>query len=196
MALSIRRPTAAYTPAGKTPSCASSPKGFDELSLDCTRTKILDALVNDSLAAFSTNNDGHQQLTLTPDKGSFSVDFDVINYDLTGTNQYFYKLTPGDKDWRKSEGGHLSFYNLQPGSYTLEVKGASKLTGNFTNTDNLDILVNPYWYQSTGFRVSSLLFLCLLASWLVRYRIRSVRKEGAFKQKMTEMEMTAPSNAK
>jgi ligand-binding sensor domain-containing protein len=155
------------------------------------RTKILDALVNDSLAPFTTNTDGHQQLTLTPDKGSFSVDFDVINYDLTGSNQYFYKLTPGDKDWRKSEGGHLSFYNLQPGSYTLEVKGASKLTGNFTNTDTLDILVNPYWYQSTGFRISSLLFLCLLASWLVSYRIRSVRKEGTFKQKMTEMEMTA-----
>lgn len=155
------------------------------------RTMILDAVVNDTLAAFGTNTDGHRQLTLTPDRSSFSVDFDVINYDLTGTNQYFYKLTPGDKDWRKSEGGHLSFYNLQPGSYSLEVKGASKLTGNFTNTDTLDIVVNPSWYQSTWFKISSLLFLCLLASWLVRYRIRSVRKEGSFKQKMTEMEMTA-----
>ena len=155
------------------------------------RTMILDALVNDTLAAFGTNTDGHRQLTLTPDRNSFSVDFDVINYDLTGTNQYFYKLTPGDKDWRKNDGGHLSFYNLQPGSYSLEVKGASKLTGNFTNTDNLDIVVNPYWYQSSWFKVSSLLILCLLASWLVSYRIRSVRKEGSFKQKMTEMEMTA-----
>ena len=147
------------------------------------RAMILDAMVNDTIAAFGKNGDGYQQLTLTPDRSSFSVDFDVINYDLTGSNQYFYKLTPGDKDWRKSEGGHLSFYNLQPGSYLLEVKGASKLTGNFTNTDTLDIVVKPYWYQSDWFRVSSLLFLCLLATWLVRYRIRSVRKEGAFKQK-------------
>lgn len=155
------------------------------------RTKILDAQVNDSAAALVTNTGGHRQLTLTPDKSSFSIDFDVINYDLIGSNQYFYQLKPGDLNWRRSEGGHLSFYNLQPGNYTLEVKGASKLTGSFTNTDSLDIVVKPYWYQSLWFRVGSLLFLILIAYGLVRYRIRSVQKEAALKQKMTEMEMTA-----
>jgi hypothetical protein len=155
------------------------------------RTKIIDALAGDSVASFTTNTDGHRELTLQPDRSSFSVDFDVVNYDLISSNQYFYKLTPGDQRWRQSESGHLTFYNLQPGSYTLEVKGASKLTGSFTNTDTLDITVKPYWYQSTWFRIGSLLLLCGLAYYLVRNRIRAVRKDAAFRQKMSEMEMTA-----
>ncbi len=155
------------------------------------RTKIIDALAGDSVASFTTNTDGHRELTLKPDRSSFSVDFDVVNYDLISSNQYFYKLTPGDPRWRQSESGHLTFYNLQPGSYTLEVKGASKLTGSFTNTDTLDITVKPYWYQSTWFRIGSLLLLCALAYYLVRNRIRAVRKDAAFRQKMSEMEMTA-----
>jgi len=155
------------------------------------RTKIVDALVGDSVALFTANADGHRQLTLSPEHNSFSVDFDVVNYDLISSNQYFYKLTPGDPRWRQSESGHLTFYNLQPGNYSLEVKGASKLTGSFTNTDTLDITVKPYWYQSTGFRVGSLILLCGLAYYLVRHRISTVRKDAAFRQKMSEMEMTA-----
>jgi ligand-binding sensor domain-containing protein len=155
------------------------------------RTKIIDALTGDSVASFTTNTDGHRQLTLKPDRNTFSVDFDVVNYDLISSNQYYYRLTPGDQRWRQSEGGHLTFYNLQPGSYSLEVKGASKLTGSFTNTDTLDITVKPYWYQSTWFRVGSLLLLCGLAYYLVRHRISTVRKDASFRQKMSEMEMTA-----
>jgi LytS/YehU family sensor histidine kinase len=155
------------------------------------RTKIIDALAGDSVASLPTNTDGHRELTLKPDLSSFSVDFDVVNYDLISSNQYFYKLTPGDPRWRQSESGHLVFYNLQPGSYTLEVKGASKLTGSFTNTDTLDITVKPYWYQSTWFRIGSLLLLCGLAFYLVRIRIRAVRKDAGFRQQMSEMEMTA-----
>jgi ligand-binding sensor domain-containing protein len=155
------------------------------------RTKIIDALVGDSVASFTTNTDGHRQLMLKPDRNSFSVDFDVVNYDLISSNQYFYKLTPGDPRWHQSESGHLTFYNLQPGSYTLEVRGASKLTGSYTNTDSLDITVNPWWYQSTWFRIGSLLLLCGLAWYLVRHRIRAVRKDAAFRQKMSDMEMTA-----
>jgi ligand-binding sensor domain-containing protein len=154
-------------------------------------TKIIDALVGDSVAAFTTTTDGHRKITLQPDRNSFSVDFDVVNYDLISSNQYYYKLTPGDPRWRQSESGHLTFYNLQPGSYTLEVRGASKLTGSYTNTDTLDITVNPWWYQSTWFRIGSLLLLCGLAWYLVRYRIRAVRKDAAFRQKMSDMEMTA-----
>jgi ligand-binding sensor domain-containing protein len=155
------------------------------------RTKIIDALVGDSVAPFTFSADGHRDLILQPDRSSFSVDFDVVNYDLISSNQYFYKLTPGDPRWRQSESGHLTFYNLQPGNYSLQVRGASKLTGSFTNTDTLDITVKPYWYQSTWFRVGSLVLLCGLAYYLVKHRISTVRKDAAFRQKMSEMEMTA-----
>jgi ligand-binding sensor domain-containing protein len=155
------------------------------------RTKIIEAIVNDTTKAFETGINGRRRLTLPPDKGSFSVDFDVINYDLTGTNQYFYRLTPGNSDWKPSETGHLTFYNLQPGNYTLDVRGASKLTGHFTNTDSLDITIRSHWYRSAWLKVGSLFFLCVLAGLFFRYRLEVVRKEAAARQKMTEMEMMA-----
>ncbi|HEV2354204.1 MAG TPA: hypothetical protein VGR89_08175, partial [Puia sp.] len=43
--------------------------------------KIVDAVVNDSIAAFRFNSDGSRELNLPPDRSSFSVDFDIINYD-------------------------------------------------------------------------------------------------------------------
>jgi len=150
------------------------------------RTRILDAMVGDSIIPIQ-----NKRITLTPEQNSLSVDFDVINYDLVGTNQYLYRLTPGTRGWQRSETGHLSFYDLHPGNYTLDVKGASKLTGNDTNTDSIVIVVNPYWYQSGWFKAACIIGACLVVSYVVRYRIRAIRKEGAIRQKMVEMEMTA-----
>jgi ligand-binding sensor domain-containing protein len=155
------------------------------------RTKIIEALVNDTLAPFSIEADGKKSLNLSPDENSISIDFDVINYDLISTNQFFYKLSPGNKEWKQSDNGRLSFYNLQPGAYRLEVKGTTRLTGNFTNTDSLDINVSPYWYQSGWFKALCVLLASVLVFFLVSYRIRIVRKEGAFRQKIAEIEMTA-----
>jgi ligand-binding sensor domain-containing protein len=154
-------------------------------------TKIIEAVVNDTLAPFSIEAAGNKALNLSPDENSLSVNFDVINYDLISTNQFFYRLRPGNKEWKQTENGHLSFYNLQPGAYRLDVKGSSKLTGNFTNTDSLDIIVNPYWYQSIWFKSACAFLAALLIIYLARYRVSIVRKEGAFLQKIAEIEMTA-----
>ena len=154
-------------------------------------TKIVEAVVNDTPAVLSMDREGQKQLVLSPGENSLQVGFDVINYDLLSTNQYFYRLSPGNKDWQQSPTGRLYFYNLQAGTYTLEVRGSSKLTGQFTNTDSLKVLVRPYWYRSDWFK-----FVCILAAGagvllLVRYRIRTVRRESALQQKMTEIEMSA-----
>jgi hypothetical protein len=155
------------------------------------KTKIIEALVNDTLVPFGTGAPGQKTLALSPDENSININFDVVNYDLIRNNQYFYRLNPGDKGWEQSENGHLSFYNLQPGTYRLEVRGASKLTGKFTNTDSLDILIRPYWYQSDWFKLILLALTGILIFFIARYRIRMVRKEAAFRQKIIETEMTA-----
>ncbi|HXB44907.1 MAG TPA: histidine kinase, partial [Puia sp.] len=155
------------------------------------KTKIIEAVTNDTLALITTNSSGQKKLTLSPEENSIHINFDVINYDLISNNQFFYKLSPGDKGWKQIENGHMSFYNLQPGSYRLEVKGASKLKGNFTNTDSLDLTVQPYWYQSSWFKFLCMLMAVIIITFIVRYRIQIVRKEASFKQRIMEIEMTA-----
>jgi ligand-binding sensor domain-containing protein len=155
------------------------------------KTKIIEAVMHDSLTPFKTNGEGQKELTVPPGENSININFDVINYDLVSANQFYYKLSPGDKRWNQSRSGHLTFYGLQPGHYILEVKGASKLTGNFTNTDTLRINVRKFWYQSDWFKFICILIGSLILLGAVRYRIQVIRKEGLIKQRISEVEMTA-----
>jgi ligand-binding sensor domain-containing protein len=154
-------------------------------------TKITEVMVNDSLAPFTENDGGRKKLVLSPEDNSIQVNFDVINYELVGKNLYYYKLSPGNRGWKQSENGHLSFYNLQPGNYLLEVRGSSTVTGTYTNIDSLEIQVIPYWYQSAWFKIAALLLAGALVFGIVRYRFRLVKREAVFNQKIAEMEMTA-----
>ena len=153
--------------------------------------RIIEAMVHDTLAPFVLNASGERELILSPEDNSLHVDFDVINYDLPTTNQFFYRLSPGDQEWNRSETGHLAFYSLQPGGYRLEVRGGNQFTGNVTPADSLLIVVKPYWYQSTWFKVLCALASVLVITYIAWYRIRMVRKEAVFQQKIAEIEMTA-----
>ena len=64
---------------------------------------------------------GQKELVITPGQNRFSLDFSVMNYD--GDNRYFYQLDGVMNDWQQNENGHLVFYNIAPGKYTLHVKG-------------------------------------------------------------------------
>ena len=155
------------------------------------RANIMEATMHDSLVSFTYSAAGQKELIVSPDDNNISIDFDVINYDLSGTNQFYYKLVPGDHQWNESESGHLAFYNLQPGHYMLQVKGASKLNGDFTNIDSLNIIVNKYWYQQAWFKLFSLLLVCLVIFFMVRYRIQRIRKEGLTNERIARTEMAA-----
>jgi len=154
-------------------------------------TRIVEAITNDTLSRFELNPEGQKLLNLSPYENSFQVNFDVNNYDPISSNQYFYKLVPGEKDWKQVENGHLSFYNMQPGSYRLETRGASLFASDFTNTDTLTIIISPHWYQSIWLKLLCGLVLACIITLGVRYRIHSIRKEAAFRQKIKEVEMTA-----
>jgi ligand-binding sensor domain-containing protein len=155
------------------------------------RTKIMDAEIYDSLIPFSINKAGQKELTISQNENNVQINFDVINYDLPSSNQFYYKITPGNNQWRQTESGHLSFYSLQPGQYKLEVKGASKLTGNFTNTDSLNIIVKKFWYQTEWFRSVCILLSSIIIFFIVRYRFQLIRKEGETNQRIAKIEMSA-----
>jgi ligand-binding sensor domain-containing protein len=155
-------------------------------------TSIVEAVIHDSVPVpIAQDKEGQKTLTLAPEDNSIQVWFDVINYDLPATNEYYYRLTPGDKGWSRSQNGHLSFYSLQSGRYVLEVKGGSSLTDQFTAEDRLAIVVRPYWYQSSWFMMACVLVAAVIVALVVRFRIGQVRKEGLLNQKLAEIEMTA-----
>lgn len=155
------------------------------------KTKIVEVLINDHLILPQENKKGVKQLNLQPDENNLRVHFDVINYDQPDNNLFFYKLSPGKEEWKQIENGKLSFNNLPAGDYRLTVKGGNKLTGRFTNTDLLVWSIQPKWFQSLWFVLFCIVSGCFTIFFIVMRRIKNIRREAGFKQKIAETEMLA-----
>ncbi len=148
-----------------------------------------EATIMDSPYFFRFTSSGEKEMIATPGQNRFSLDFSVMNYD--GDNRYYYRLDGAMNDWQQNENGHLAFYNLSPGKYTLRVKGGNQY-GDFSgNEDDVAIIVQPYWWQTSWFKLSCVAFTIAVATFLIRRRIIHIRQEASFKQKIAETEMMA-----
>ncbi|HTR28260.1 MAG TPA: histidine kinase [Puia sp.] len=153
--------------------------------------RIVDVFAGDKPIPVASGPHGEKRLTLGPRLHSLQIVFDVINYDMPENNLYFYKLSSTPGDWTPVDNGRLSFNNLAPGEYTLTVKGGNKLAGLFESTDQLVFTILPYWYQSLWFKALVGLALLFLVLFAVRRRISHIRREAAFRQKITDTELQA-----
>lgn len=155
------------------------------------KTKIVDAMVNDKHFLFGKTSSGEKELVLNPDENNIEIRFDVINYDQPDNNLFYYRLKPGQEVWKQIDNGKLSFNNMPAGQYELAVRGGNKLTGTFTGTDVLYLTIKPHWYQSWWFIFLCIIIAGLIIFYIVKRRIRFIRKQANFKQKIAETEMTA-----
>ena len=153
--------------------------------------RIMDALAAGTILPIATGPNGEKKLTLGPGQHNLQIVFDVINYDMPDNNLYFYKLSSAPGDWTPVNNGRLSFNNLAPGEYTLTVKGGNKMAGLFDSTDQLVFTILPYWYQSIWFKTLVGLALLAFILFAVRVRINRIRREAAFRQKITDTELQA-----
>ena len=155
------------------------------------RVMIMDAVAGGLPEDIVTGAHGEKRLVLAPDKNNLQINFDVINYDLPENNLFYYKLTPGPADWVQLDNGRLVFHNLPAGRYELSVRGGNKVTGNFTAEDHLVLVISPHWWQSWWFRMLMVVGFMALVIVLVLRRIRHIRREAAFRQKMADTELRA-----
>ena len=147
-----------------------------------------EAAVMDQPYFFQNNSSGEKEMNVEAGQNRFSVDFSVMNFDNTNEERYYYRLDGAMNDWQQNENGHLVFYNIAPGKYTLHVKsGALQSSGE----DVVHITVHAFWWQTKIFWFSCIAVAILLAAIIIRRNISNIRKQAAFKQRLTEMEMTA-----
>ena len=140
---------------------------------------------------FSVSDNKEKKITLTPQQNIFTIDFAVLNFDNAESNRYYYKLDGAMKDWKENENGHLTFYNLPAGKYTLRVQGGNKYGARFSSEDELLIEVQPHWWQTTWFILLLVIVVVASAVMLIRRRFQQVRKSAELKQKIAETEMIA-----
>ncbi len=152
---------------------------------------ITDATIGNSSISFPLENTGTKKLQLDPGQNSFSVDFATLNYLSPASAGYYFKLSPLMKDFQQNNNGHINFNGLKPGKYTLYVRAGDKAGNIFENEEALVVNVKPQWYQTGIFKAAVLLVLVSALLFFVRRRIKAVRKEALYKQKIAETEMQA-----
>lgn len=106
------------------------------------------------------------ELTMEYDQNIFSVEFAVLNYINSTKNRFAYKLAGFEEQWNTTSEPVATYMNLNPGNYTLLVKGANN-DGVWNETPvslHLKILPPP-WKSWWAYTVYVGLFLGLLYIW-------------------------------
>lgn len=110
----------------------------------------------------------HQnQIVLSYNENTFSVEFAVLNFRNTLKNRYAYRLEGESNDWIElGERRRLTFANLGPGRYTLQIK-ASYDGGTWSGVTSLKIVIRPPWWRSN---LAFLVYICMLAGAIALWR--------------------------
>lgn len=89
-------------------------------------------------------------------------------FSCSGSVRYFYRLSSGDSTWLPLKDNQLSFANLSPGDYTLEVMATN---GRVNYVKKLKINILAPWYGTwTAMCVYLLLLIAAIVGWWFWYR--------------------------
>ncbi len=91
-----------------------------------------------------------------------SIYYATSNYDRIEKNQYAYRLKGFEERWNYSNETIATYTNLDPGTYTFEVK-ASNIDGVWsTSPQTFTIHKQPAYWQTAWFKIANILGILLL----------------------------------
>ncbi len=118
-------------------------------------------------------------VTLSHRESVFSFDFAALSYVAQHKNQYAYRLLGFRDQWTQLGAKRdVTFTNLDPGAYTLEVRGSNN--DGVWNEDGLrlEVIVEPPYWRTWWFRALAALAAAGLLSAVYLFRTRSIRRHN------------------
>lgn len=91
---------------------------------------------------------GPGQVHLPPGNRRLTVEFALLDYAVTGTVRYAYRLEGFDSDWTEPEGEHrvAAYTNLPPGHYTLALRALAP-DGQVVAEHSVGVIVPYLWHE-------------------------------------------------
>ncbi len=91
-----------------------------------------------------------QKIKLLYSDYDFTINFAALEYTKSTGNKFAYKLSPLNDEWVFIDTRNfLSFSNLSPGTYTLQIKGSNNDEVWNENGISIEIIISPPWWRST-----------------------------------------------
>ena len=124
-----------------------------------------------------------KSIQLAYSQNDFGFSFVMPHFYKPEESQYFYRLPPYQKDWISiGQENEIHFTNIDPGSYTFEVK-AQTGRGVWSSTiASIKIRVLPPWYKTWWARTLFVLFLAGLIYAYYRYNLSRALEKAESKR--------------
>lgn len=135
------------------------------------------------------------RIVLAHDQNNISIDYNIIDHRHEHHN-YLYRLKGLDTTWQSNQKlNRVTFTNLKPGNYVLEVKGQSDLYDK-SPFKSLPIVIRPPWWQTWW--AYSLYTLFFIGAIVVVVRVLStmiiLKNKVEIERKVAEVKMNFFTN--
>lgn len=112
------------------------------------------------------------------DENVITLEFAALDYRLTGVMRYRYRMEGFDADWLETPPGQhaVTYTNLDPGTYTFEVRAVDARGVQSRQSARLHLLISPPWWRTTA---AWLLYVAVgigLIVLLFRWRVGAIRR--------------------
>lgn len=118
-------------------------------------------------------------IEFTHNQNDISFQFAINNVHAPDLNSYSYIVEGADDDWHEVGPGYTPIYhNLDPGTYTVRIKGCNDHGTWSTNERIVTIRVNPPFYNTALFRYVVALLILAAVTALFLWRNSLLRKQA------------------
>jgi len=146
-------------------------------------------------AALTDSVESYQRLPVNPilnyNQNSLTISFNALQYRSNSQPEYSDRLMPADTEWSSvSSSNTVSFYQLNPGSYTFEVRSHIKGFGWSQPATFSFKIKKPFW-ETWWFRLAVIAGAAMFIVFIFRYRLNQLRLETAMQNQLHELETKA-----
>lgn len=123
------------------------------------------------------------EIELAYDQSVLSFEFAALNFTNSERNQYAYMMDGVDPGWNLAgDRRFVTYTNLDPGRYTLHVRGSNN--DGVWNEDgaSLDIVVKPPWWRTTAAYLIYGALILLLVGGFARSRTKAQQRQLAIQR--------------
>ncbi|HEX2934534.1 MAG TPA: two-component regulator propeller domain-containing protein [Bacteroidales bacterium] len=119
------------------------------------------------------------EITLSYRENIFEIEFTALNYVSPAKNQYEYMIEGLDETWHKTDANKriANFMNLDPGTYTLRVRGSNNDGVWGDKEATLKIKVLAPWWKTWWFRLLVIAILGWGIYSLIKFRMKEMQQK-------------------
>jgi ligand-binding sensor domain-containing protein/two-component sensor histidine kinase len=139
----------------------------------------------------STSIDEAENVELEYDQSMITFEFAALNYIHPEKNEYAYRLKGFENEWNFIGTKRTATYtNVQPGSYTFEVKAANN-DGVWSDPKGIGVIIHPPFWQTYWFKAIVLAIVSFIVFFIVNRIRQRIREKIRVNKLIAELEIKA-----